>query len=174
MTMKTSRPPGELRRLVSVLIPSLTAVIFVLAGVVPAGVPGFSSVTPLLSVIAVFFWVIARPVLMPPAAVFGLGLFQDVLSGGPIGLWALTLLLVQYLSLSLRQFLVGQSFVLIWVGFASIVAGAALLSWSTACIYYHVLLSPATVFVQAALTVLVYPVMAMILISLSRWMPAAQ
>jgi rod shape-determining protein MreD len=172
--MKTSRPPGEIRRLVSALIPTFTAVIFVLAGVVPAGVPGFSSVTPLLSVAAVFFWVIARPGLMPPAAVFGIGLLQDVLTGGPIGLWALTLLLVQYLSLSQRQFLVGQAFLLSWFGFASIVAGAALLSWSAACIYYDVFLSPATVFVQAALTVLVYPVTALILISLSRWMPAAQ
>jgi len=172
--MRNSRPAGEIRRLVSVLIPTVTAIVFVLAGVVPAGVPGFSAVTPLMSVTAVFFWVVARPALMPPAAVFGIGLLQDVLSGGPIGLWALTLLMVQYLSISQRQFLVGQSFVLGWAGFTSIVVAAAMLSWGAASIYYDVLLSPMPVFVQAALTVFIYPAMALILMSLSRWMPSAQ
>jgi len=172
--MKTSRPHGEFWRFISALIPASTAILFVLASIVPAGVPGFSTVTPLLSVAAIFFWVVARPSLMPPAAVFGIGLFQDVLSGGPIGLWALTFLLVQYLSLSQRQFLVGQAFVLGWIGFASIVTGAACLAWIAACIYYDVFLSPVPVFVQAALTILVYPAIALILISLSRWMPLAQ
>ncbi len=171
--MKTSQSSGEIRRFLSALIPTLTAVVFVLVGVVPAGVPGFSTVTPLLSVAAIFFWVVTRPNFMPPAAVFGIGLLQDVLSGGPIGLWALTLLLVQYFSLSQRQFLVGQSFVLGWIGFASIVIGAAFLAWIAACVYFDVLLSPMPVLVQSALTVLVYPAIALILISLSRWMPSA-
>ncbi|CAN0188321.1 unnamed protein product, partial [Phaeothamnion confervicola] len=46
------------------LIPASTAILFVLAGIVPAGVPGFSTVTPLLSVAAIFFWVVVRPSLM--------------------------------------------------------------------------------------------------------------
>lgn len=171
--MRTSQPPGEIRRFIAALIPTLTALFFVLAGVVPAGVPGLSTVTPLLSVAAIFYWVVVRPDLMPPAAVFGIGLLQDVLSGGPIGLWALTLLLVQYLSLSQRRFLVGQTFILGWVGFSSIVIGAACLAWLAACIYYDVLLSPVPVFVQAALTILIYPVIALVLISLSHWMPSA-
>lgn len=171
--MKTSRPPGEIRRFIAALIPTFTAGLFALAGIVPAGVPGFSTVTPLLSVAVIFFWVVARPNLLPPAAVFCIGLLQDVLSGGPIGLWALTLLMVQYLSLSQRRFLAGQSFVLGWIGFASIVTGAACLAWLAACIYYDVLLSPMPVLVQAALTVLVYPAIAWILIGLSRWIPAA-
>lgn len=164
---------GELRRISAALAPTLTAVICVLAGVVPAGIPGFSTVTPLLSVAAIFFWVVARPGYMPPAAVFGIGLLQDVLSGGPIGLWALTLLLVQYLALSQRRFLAGQTFVLGWIGFASIVTGAAGVAWVGACIYYGILLSPLPVFVQAALTILIYPAIALILLSLSRWMPPA-
>ncbi|HEX4891539.1 MAG TPA: rod shape-determining protein MreD [Alphaproteobacteria bacterium] len=171
--MKTSRPSGEIQRVISAAIPSVTSILFVLAGVVPSGAPGISSVAPLLSVAAIFFWVVSRPGLMPPASVFCIGLLQDVLSGGPIGLWALTLLLVQYLSLSQRQFLVDQTFIFSWVGFTSVVIGAALLAWLSACVYYDVLLSPMPVIVQAALTVLVYPLMALLLISVSRLIPAA-
>jgi hypothetical protein len=54
------------------------------------------------------------------------------------------------------------------------VVAAAMLSWGAASIYYDVLLSPMPVFVQAALTVFIYPAMALILMSLSRWMPSAQ
>lgn len=172
--MRTDPPPGEIRRFITALIPSFTAIISVLAGVVPASVPGFSSVTPLLSVITIFFWVVARPNLTPPAMVFCVGLLQDVLSGGPIGIWALTLLLVQYLSLSQRRFLVGHSFGLGWIGFASIAAGAESLAWIGACLYYGAILSPAPLIVQTALTVLVYPVGAWILIGLSRWMTPVQ
>lgn len=171
--MRLARPTGEIRHLLAALIPTITAIICVLAGVIPAGVPGFSSVTPLLSVAAIFFWVVARPNFMPPASVFGVGLLQDVLSGGPIGLWALTLLLVQYLSLSQRRFLVGQTFGLRWAGLASIVIGAACLAWLGASIYYGIWFSPAPVLVQACLTILVYPAIAWILIGISRWMPPA-
>ncbi len=171
--MKTSRSPGDIRRFIAALIPTSTAFVFVLVGVVPSGVPGFSSVTPLLSVAAIFYWVVARPSLMPPAAVFCVGLLQDVLSGGPIGLWALTLLLVQYFSLSQRKLLVGHSFVLGWIGFASIVLGAACLAWLAASAYFNLILSPVPVLVQAALTILVYPVISLLLVSLSRWMPSA-
>src|SRR6266513_5610538 len=42
---------------------------------------------PLLSFMAVYFWNLVRPDLMPPAAAFVIGLAQDILSGGPPGLW---------------------------------------------------------------------------------------
>ena len=172
--MRILAPPGELRRRIAATIPTLTTFLFMLVGIIPAGIPGFSMVSPLLSVAAVFFWVISRPNLMPPAVVFGVGLLQDVLSGGPIGLWALTLLIVQYLSLSQRRFVIGQTFGLGWVGLSAVVIGAAGLIWLGACIYYGVLFSAVPVLIQAALTILVYPAMAWILVNISIWMLKVQ
>lgn len=171
--MNLTGPPGEIRRVIASLIPTLTTLFCVFAGVIPAGIPGFSTVSPLFSVAAIFFWVVSRPNLMPPAAVFAIGLLQDVLSGGPIGLWALTLLMVQYLSLSQRRFVAGEPFGMGWIGFSAIVAGAAALTWVGACIYYGVLFSPASVLIQAALTILVYPAVAWILVNISSWIPKA-
>jgi len=172
--MKLTRPPGDLRHMIAALLPAISAIFFVLAGLVPAGVPGFSTVAPMFSVAAIFFWVVARPSLMPPAAVFGVGLLQDVLSGGPLGLWALTLLIVQYLAFSLRRFIIDQSFVLGWVGFSAIVLGAAAMAWVGACIYYGVIFSVLPISVQAALTILVYPALTWILVGVSKWMPQAR
>ncbi|MFZ5834303.1 MAG: rod shape-determining protein MreD [Pseudomonadota bacterium] len=156
------------------LLPALSTIFFVLAGLVPAGVPGFSTVAPLFSVVAIFFWVVSRPNLMPPAAVFAVGLLQDILSGGPIGLWALTLLIVQYLTFSMRRFIIGQSFVMGWIGFTTTVLGAAGMAWTGACIYYGVIFSVIPISVQAALTILVYPALTWILVGVSKWMPQAR
>ena len=41
----------------------------------------------------VYFWSLVRPDLMPPGAVFFLGLAEDLLSGGPPGVWAASFLI---------------------------------------------------------------------------------
>lgn len=170
--MKPRQSSSDTRRTITAVMPAVTALLFVFAGAAPAAIPGYSDVTPLLSVVAIFFWVIARPNLMPPAAVFVIGIFQDVLSGGPIGLWAMTFLMVQYLSLSMRRFLYGETFLYGWAGFASIVMAAAFFAWTGACFFYGALLPPWPVFFQAMLTILIYPVAVWVLIRLSRWIPA--
>jgi rod shape-determining protein MreD len=42
---------------------------------------------PLLGLMPLYFWSLVRPDLMPPWAVFILGLIQDLLSGMPPGVW---------------------------------------------------------------------------------------
>jgi rod shape-determining protein MreD len=47
---------------------------------------------PLLAWMPLYFWALVRPDLVPPASVFALGLIQDFLSGGPLGIWAASFL----------------------------------------------------------------------------------
>jgi len=42
----------------------------------------------MLALAAIYFWALVRPDLMPPRAVLIIGLLEDLLSGGPPGLWA--------------------------------------------------------------------------------------
>ena len=44
----------------------------------------------LLGLVPIYFWCLVRPDLMTPAAVFAIGLLEDVLSGGPPGVWTLS------------------------------------------------------------------------------------
>lgn len=172
--MSPLRHAGELRRVMSGAIPTATAAVFVIAGVAPSGATGFSPLTPFFTVAVIFFWVLTRPSLMPPAAVFAIGFLQDILSGGPVGLWALTLLIVEFFSLSERKLLFGQSYLVNWLGFASIVVIAVSSVWIGACVFYGVLLSPVPVIVQGMLTVLVYPFVSWVLIRTLRWIPAEE
>lgn len=163
---------GVIGRSFAATVPFLTGIIFILAGAIPVGVPGFSAVSPLLALGVIFFWAVSRPMLLPPVAVFGLGIVQDSLSGGPFGLWALVFLLAHFFIVSQRRVLIGISFGLGWASFAPVVFGAACLAWAGASIYYGTLVSVAPVLVQAALTLLVYPLVAWLSTLVWRRLPA--
>ena len=85
---------------------------------------GFSAVAPNFALICVYFWSAQRPEAMAPAAAFGRGLFQDLLTGFAPGVNAMTLLLANILVASQRRFLLSQSFLVAWAAFAIFTLGA--------------------------------------------------
>lgn len=161
-------PLGELVRLATRLVPTLTAIFFVLLGAVPLGLPGFATVGPLFSLCAIFFWTVASPTLLPPLMVFFVGLIEDSLSGGPIGLWAVIFLLVQFVTMSQRQVLVGIRFLLSWASFIPVCYLAGLAAWGGASFYYGHMLPMKPIMVQSTLTLLAYPAVAWLLILCAR------
>lgn len=50
------------------------------------------TIMPTWPLIAIFLWSGLRPQFMPPIAVFAIGLTQDLLTGAPMGVWALSYL----------------------------------------------------------------------------------
>ena len=151
---------GLWRRLVRFsrsLTPLLLTLAVVLASVLPLRIPHFAVVMPLLSMMAVFYWSIYRPELLPAAAVFALGVVQDALGGGPLGLSALVLLLVHGVGVSQRRFFLGKSFAVEWWGFILVASGAALVGWLLASLYYTAWIDPGAVLAQALLTMALYP-----------------
>ena len=149
--------PTRLLRILRLLLPGLVTFIAVLLTVLPLGIPFAAVVTPFLSLMAVYYWSIYRPDLLPPAAVFVLGVLQDMLTGGPVGLLALVLLLVQALAVSQRRILLGQAFSVEWAGLLLVVAGAGAVSWTLASVYYLALVPPVPFVVQALITAALYP-----------------
>lgn len=159
---------ARLKQILATIVPFTTGILFVLIGALPTGMTGWNMVSPLLVLGVVFFWTTSRPTLLPPVAVFILGILHDALSGGPLGLWALVFLLVQFFIVSQRRVLVGISFALGWVSFMPVVFGAAFFAWAGASIYYGTLVSVTPVLVQAALTLVAYPLVAWISIYFRR------
>lgn len=112
------------------LIPVVVTIFLMLVSQVPTRLPGFAFVVPALTLMSVYYWSIHRPDLMRPAVVFGIGLLQDLLSGMPLGMNALTLLLVHGVILSQRQFfLANNAFALLWWAFGLIMLGAMAVQW---------------------------------------------
>jgi rod shape-determining protein MreD len=69
-------------------VPFLLGVLGVVVTNFPLALGGGLLPAPLFVLMPLYFWCLVRPDLMPPAAAFALGLLQDLLSGGPPGVWA--------------------------------------------------------------------------------------
>lgn len=78
---------------------------------------------------AVYYWAIYRPTLVPSSLCFFTGLLMDVLSGMPPGLNAVVILLVQRVVKSQRRFLMGQPYIAIWAMFGLVAVAAAAMQW---------------------------------------------
>ena len=89
------------------VLPVALTVLMVLLAYLPYGSAEISRLFPQFALISIFFWSVYQPNLMPAGAAFLLGFFIDVLSGMPLGLNALVLVLLQYAALSQRRAFVG-------------------------------------------------------------------
>ena len=96
----------------------LTLLLLILLSVAPLRLPFAGQVTPPLGLIAVYFWALNRPGLLPPSVVFVLGLLQDAIAGTPLGTSSLIFLLVHWATGSLRRYLAGADFLMKWGVFA--------------------------------------------------------
>lgn len=150
------------------LIPFVLALLFMIAAVVPLQVPGLSPFAPTWGLMAVFYWIFHRPDLLPPWAVFLLGLIQDLLSGGPLGVNAFVLLTVYAGIGPLRRIMTGAPNRIIWANFLLIAAGAFFLSWGLNCLIIGRLIDPTPVLLQCLMTVALYPVLALVLAKAQR------
>lgn len=123
----------------------------------PFRLPGFGRVAPDVALIAVFYWSVYRPDLFPAAGAFFLGLFNDVLIGGPLGASAFVLLLVHWLVRSQRRFFVGKSFAVVWWAFGMVAAGAGVIAWLVAMSLALAPVGIAPALVRCVITVALYP-----------------
>ncbi len=58
----------------------------------PSSVGGLPDLTPSLPLIALFIWAVRRPWFVSPPVILLVGLLQDLISGGVMGVWALAYL----------------------------------------------------------------------------------
>lgn len=149
-------------------VPMLLTLLLVLLGSLPFALPYFSILCPLFAVMSVYYWSIYRPDLMPLGAAFLIGFFVDVLSGGPMGLMALVLVLVQAMVASQRRAFLGKSFAVGWWGFGLVATGAVLLSWLISSVFFTQVLDPLPAIGQLTVSIAVYPLMLLLFGSVQR------
>ncbi len=113
--------------------------------------------TPIIPLVVVFFWSIYAPDYLPSVSVFLIGILQDLLTGGPLGLWAVVYLVTQFVVMSQRAYFHGREQKVVWLGFALVAGGVSLMVWLVMSLMSGVLLPIRTLVGQMAATVLIYP-----------------
>ncbi len=150
------------------LAPFAVTSMFALAGMIPVPLPGYASVAPFLTAIAVYYWAIHRPDLMGPGTAFLIGLLQDLLTGGPLGVNALVLVVTHWAVCSQRRVLVSSTFAVMWFGFSLVMMGVASIQWLAFTVLQAAVLPFKPALFQALLTIAFFPAVAWMLIRVHR------
>ncbi|MCR9255879.1 MAG: rod shape-determining protein MreD [Alphaproteobacteria bacterium] len=150
----------------SLPVASLVILCFLVA--VPVGLPGFSNIRPEFALIGVFYWSVFRDDLLPVLALFLIGLFQDALTGAPMGMTSLLLLAAHGFAQTQRKALVGRPFFILWTGFALMMAPLGLAAWLLSSVLEQAVQPLEPVLGQVALTVALFPVVVIPLIAAQR------
>ncbi len=140
----------------SVLVPVLCGFGAVLISNLPLSLTNGLIPAPLLGLAPIYFWCLVRPDLMTPAAVFAIGVLEDIMAGGPPGVWTLSFVITYAVIERQRDAFAGLPGLGAVLGFAT----AALITCASAYFiialyYWHIpLLAP--IVAELAMTVAFY------------------
>lgn len=124
--------------------------------------------TPLIPLVVVYFWSLYSPRYLPAVSVFLIGLVQDLLTGGPLGLWPAVYLAVQYVAMSQQAYFLGREVHVVWIGFAVAAVSVSLILWLFMSLMSATLLPLGGLAFQMMTTIAVYPLFAVAFGSIHR------
>ena len=156
-------PHLTIMRALPAFLPTGVAVLFVMLVNLPVSVTGGLMPAPLLAFIPIYFWSLLRPDLMPPGVALCVGLLEDLLSGGPPGLWAAGFLAGYAFTDQQSDSLGGLSGIGAVLGFASAVFLSSFVAYFLAALVFWRFSPIAPLLLECAVTVVLYPIVAPIL-----------
>ena len=145
------------------MLPVATTMLAALISVLPVRIPGYAALTPVFTLMAAYHWTIYRPDLLPPLALFAIGLTEDLLAGSPIGLNALLLLVTRSAVLGYRRYFINRTFPFVWTGFTLLTIVALLAMWALHCLLNLAFLDFRNTVIRAALTIALFPLASFLL-----------
>ncbi len=77
----------------------------------------------------IYYWSLFRPTLLPYWLVLIAGLFFDLIAGFPLGVHGLLFMVCRFFVTSQRRFLLGQNFMIIWLGYCVVTVAYMCLQW---------------------------------------------
>jgi len=141
---------------------------------IPLGLPGQAALRPAYMLSCVFFWTLYRPGALPlPFTAFA-GLLTDLAGLTPLGLWAVLLLVLQFVTTLLRPHLAAARFTRVWAVFAGMAACACALEWIAGSVLALRAMPVGPAFAEIALACALYPALAALLIRAHRSAAAAE
>ena len=149
-------------------VPGIMMLALVILSVIPLRLPAYATVAPMFALMALYYWAVHRPDLLPFPMVFVLGILEDVLMGAPLGVHAFIFMIVLLLVSSQRRFLIGRSFWVLWWGFLIVAPLTALLEWALYSAVFGVLMPVEPTLFRTLMTMGAFPALAWACIQLHR------
>lgn len=145
--------------------------LFLFLNIVSFSLPHAGDFKPYFLLMAVYYWSIYRPTLMPTAYTFALGLIMDLQTGLPVGLSALILVGIQMIVQSQRVFLMGQPYITVWIGFAVVAIINMIAQWLVISLFSLSLMPIISPIIAVAFSIVLFPLASLILLGVHRILP---
>ena len=158
------------------VIPALTLFLAGLMAVLPWGLDASSrTVVSFVPVALVHYWSLRQPDGLPVGYIFVLGVLMDLLGQGPVGYWALLMLVAAGSARVAAVAGLHDTSLSRAVNFVIAMAVTTAVGWSLASLYLARALDPHPYILAVGVLVAVYPLGALLLMPLNRYgRPAAR
>lgn len=133
--------------------------------------PHAGDVRPAFLLMAIYYWAVFRPTLIPPVMTFIWGLLFDLIAGLPLGISALLFLAIQWVVRDQRLYLMGQSFAMLWLGFILTALVYSALQWTIFSIMQLTFADWRAPLGAFLLSVGLFPLVSFILVLTHRFLP---
>ena len=150
-------------RILAAVVPVTLALLGTLIANLPVSFLGGIVPAPLLGLMPIYFWCLVRPDLMPPFWAFAVGLLEDMLSGGPAGVWTFAFIVTYALIDRQRDAFAGLSGLGAILGFATAATAACASAYAVEALWYWRVPPLAPVMGELAMSVIFYVPIAMFL-----------
>lgn len=138
-------------------LPCISILLLIILMQLPYRISFLDNLLPFLPLAAVYYWCIFKPNLVPVSAIFMLGLLQDILSGGPLGMTALLLVLVRLFVIRQGRRFLEREFLFNWLVFFIVALVFGLATWAISSIYIRETQYIWNAVGQSMLTIAVFP-----------------
>lgn len=143
----------------TVLAMAITLLASLLLHAAPTRLPGGIDILPLLPLITLFIWAVRRPRYVSPWLIFAVGLLQDLLIGGPMGVWALSYL-VSFALARPREEESGGEVPALSLRFAVLTLIALSLAWAAGSVALGEPAATTDLVTEGILTIILFPAFA--------------
>lgn len=161
----------RLENILRLCVPHFVMAVLFALSVTPLFAPGFGGIKPFFVLMGIYYWAIYRPTLTPTVYVFGLGVMMDSATGLPLGWHAALYLSAHAIVRTQRRYLAGQSYPVVWTGFAVIAGLYAAMFWALSCLYALHLVPVMPMLGHLTISLLIFPFVLMLLILAHRMLP---
>jgi len=124
---------------------------------IPLRIFGLQLPEPVFPMAPAFAWAMIRPSILAPFVLLAMGLFLDLLWGGPLGLWGVAILVGYAVVLFTRNMMSGQSRLVLWVWFVVMILICMTAGYITTVLDTGTRPSLIATFWQVLPTALLYP-----------------
>lgn len=140
-------------------VPALSVFVAVLATTVPWGLPADATFAPPLIVMTMIFcWRALPGTVLPSYLALLLGLLTDILSGGPLGFWAMMALIAANAGGRAPSPADAQDRNRLWLYWAGVAAAIGVLAWLLGSLYVVRLIDAWPIAFGVCVSILLFPV----------------